>query len=198
MREGPEGSGDHIVRADMTFDRDRLIEAFGHLGADLAGRGLFVELAVYGGSALMLQFSWRRGTEDVDAVLRPGYDERALAPSVSRVAEIMGLPGDWLNDAVGMFTPLDEHETLFRASGNFPSDGTPGLRVLVAKPHYLLAMKLLALGNVNRGDRDMTDARALANELGIDDMETLGRLYASIHGEAPAHDLRAQFPSVLG
>ncbi len=104
----------------MTFDRDRLVEAFGHLGADLAGRGLFVELAVYGGSALMLQFSWRRGTEDVDAVLRPGYDERALAPSVSRVAEIMGLPDDWLNDAVGRFTPLDEHETLFRASGELP------------------------------------------------------------------------------
>ena len=128
----------------MAFDRDRLIEAFEHLGADLAGRGLFVELAVYGGGALMLQFAWRRGTEDVDAVLRPGYDERLLAPSVARVAGIMGLADDWLDDAVGMFTPLGEHDGLFQASGSFPAAGMPGLRVMAASPHYLVAMKLLS------------------------------------------------------
>lgn len=183
---------------EKAFDRDRLAEAFGHLGADLAGRGVFLELAVYGGSALMLQFAWRRGTEDVDAVLRPGYDERLLAPSVARVAEIMGLPGDWLNDAVGMFTPLDEPDALFQASGSFPAVGTVGLRVLVATPHYLLAMKLLALRSADRGDRDLTDARALAREVGIGDVDGLSRLYASIHGEPPADDLLVQFRSVIG
>lgn len=184
--------------SDKAFDRDRLIEAFGHLGADLARRGRFLELAVYGGSALMLQFSWRRGTEDVDAVLRPGSDERLLAPSVARVAEIMGLPGDWLNDAVGMFTPLDEPDALFSATGVFPAVGTPGLRVLVAKPHYLLAMKLLALRSVDRGDRDLTDATALAREVGIGDEDGLSRLYASIHGGPPPADLLVQFRAVLG
>ncbi len=183
---------------DGVFDRDRLAEAFEHLGADLAARGAFLELAVYGGSALMLQFAWRRGTEDVDAVLRPGYDERLLAPSVARVAEIMGLPGDWLNDAVGMFTPLDEPDALFHLSGHFPAVGTPGLRVLVATPHYLLAMKLLALRSADRGDRDLIDARALAREVGITEGDALSRLYASIHGERPTGDLDVQFRSVLG
>lgn len=183
---------------NQTFDRDRLIEAFEYLGADLATRGTFLELAVYGGSALMLQFSWRRGTEDVDAVLRPGYDERLLAPSVARVAQTLGLPGDWLNDAVGMFTPLDEPDALFQASGSFPAVGTPGLRVLVATPHYLLAMKLLALRSADRGDRDLTDARALAREVGIGDVASLSRLYASIHGEPPADDLLLQFAAVVG
>lgn len=105
------------------FDRQRLIEVFGHLGADLADRGLFVELAIYGGSALMLHYARRRRTEDVDAVLRPGYREEDLAPSISRVADTMGLAADWLNDAVQMFTPLREDETLFQVSGNFPAVG---------------------------------------------------------------------------
>lgn len=188
---------DTIVR-DEPLTRDRLVEAFGHLGSDLARRGVFIELAVYGGSALMLQFSWRRGTEDVDAVLRPGYDARVLAPSVARVGEIMGLPAGWLNDAVGMFTPLAEPDVLFLVSGSYPAVGTPGLRVLVATPRYLLAMKLLALRSADRGDRDLTDAALLAREVGIGDADALADLYASIHGEHPAGDLLAQFPSVLG
>ena len=45
------------------LDRPRLKEAFGLLGEDLARRGLFLELAVYGGSALVLQFDWRQTTQ---------------------------------------------------------------------------------------------------------------------------------------
>ena len=44
---------------------ERLAEAFTWLGRDLAIRGAFVEIAVYGGSALLMQFAWRRSTEDV-------------------------------------------------------------------------------------------------------------------------------------
>lgn len=177
--------------ARTTFDRGRLAEAFEHLGRDLASRGVFLELAVYGGSAIMLHFTWRNSTEDVDAVLRPGYDKRLLARSAERVAELMDLPGDWINDAVGMFTPLSE------MSGNYPGLGTPGLRVLVARPHYLLGMKLLALANLDRGDRDMEDARSLARELGIVDVDALRSLYASIHGEPPTARLLTSFSSVL-
>lgn len=68
------------------LDRVRLLEALEALGADLADHGRFVELAIYGGGALMLQFAWRRSTEDVDAVVGVGYDEAALAPSTRRVA----------------------------------------------------------------------------------------------------------------
>lgn len=182
---------------DGPLTRDRLIEAFGHLGSDLASRGAFVELAVYGGSALVLQFSWRRGTEDVDAVARPGHDARLLGASAARVAGIMGLPADWLNDAVGMFTPLDEPDALFDVAGSYPASGTPGLRVLAAKPRYLLAMKLLALRSADRGDRDLEDARALAREVGIGGAGELAALYASIHGGHPPGDLLAQFAAVL-
>lgn len=180
------------------LDRDRLLEAFEALGSDLADHGQFVELAIYGGGALMLQFAWRRATEDVDAVVRAGYDAAVLAPSVRRVAERMGFEPDWLNDAVGMFTPLDEDEALFALSGTYPTGGTPGLRTVLATPSYLPAMKLQALASLDRGDRDLNDARALATHLNIGDVETLDHLYRSIYGEAPPPEARARFRSVVG
>lgn len=178
------------------LDKKRLKQAFERLGADLALRGLMIELAVYGGSALVLQFEWRRSTEDVDAVVRPGYDERLLVPSVAAVAAEMDLPDDWLNNAVGMFTPLEESETLFEIAGDYPEDRA-GLRVLVARPRYLLAMKLKALGNLGRGEKDIADARALAAEVGIADLATLEELYLSIHGEAPHDEVRRRLAAVL-
>jgi hypothetical protein len=164
----------------------------------LADHGQFVELAIYGGGALMLQFAWRRSTEDVDALVRAGYDEAALAPSVRRVAERMGLEPGWLNDAVGMFTPLDEDETLFALSGTYPTGSTPGLRTVLATPSYLPAMKLHALQSLDRGDRDLNDARALAAPLAIGDVESLDSLYRSIYGEAPPLEARTRFRRVLG
>lgn len=129
-------------------------------------------------------------------MVRAGYDEAALAPSVRRVAERMGFEPDWLNDAVGMFTPLDEDDTLFALAGTYPTAGTPGLRTVLATPSYLLAMKLHALESRDRGARDLTDARAA--HLDIGDVETLDRLYHSIYGEAPPPGARARFRSVVG
>ena len=179
------------------FDRDRLIQAFELLGADLAARNLFLELAVYGGGALILQFAWRRTTEDVDAVVRAGFDETALQASVEHVAEQMGLTPDWLNNAVGAYTPLDEDDLLFDAAGSYPTGSAPGLRTFVARPHYLLAMKLQALANLDRGDWDLNDARALAAHLGIGDTEALHRVYRSIYDEPPPPEARSRFGSVL-
>ncbi len=178
------------------LDRTRLKEAFGLLGEDLARRGLFLEIAVYGGSALVLQFAWRQTTQDVDAVVTTSYDERLLAPSLAVVASALDLSGDWLNNAVGMFTPLHEDASLFEFAGEYPQD-RPGLRVLLARPTYLLAMKLKALSSFDRGERDLADARALAATLGIDAIATLEDLYVSIHREAPNETVRRRLVAVL-
>ncbi len=179
------------------LDSGGLIQAFELLGADLARRGHFVELAVYGGGALMLQFAWRLTTEDVDAVVREGFDEAALAPCVRYVAEQMGLEPNWLNNAVGAYTPLDEDDAWFAASGSYPAGHAPGLRVFLAKPHYLLAMKLQALASLDRGDRDLEDARELARHLDLHDTNALHRIYRSIYDEAPPSAATVRFRSVL-
>lgn len=178
------------------LDRTRLKQAFGRLGDDLARRGVFLELAIYGGSALVLQFDWRRTTQDIDAVVRTGYDERLLTASLDGVAKAMDLPADWLNNAVGMFTPLYEDDALFEFAGEYPQD-EPGLRVLVANPTYLLAMKLKALASLGRGDRDLKDAQQLASELGIGDVAQLQELYLSIYGEPPLEEVRRRLAAVL-
>lgn len=178
------------------LDRPRLKEAFGLLGEDLARRGLFLELAVYGGSALVLQFDWRQTTQDVDAVVTAKYDERLLAPSLAVVASAMDLPADWLNNAVGMFTPLHEDDALFESAGEYPQE-RPALRVLLARPNYILAMKLKALASLDRGDRDLADARAIAAELGISDIAALQDLYISVHREAPNETVRRRLAAVL-
>ena len=182
----------------MALTVDLLRRAFARMGAILADEGRVVELAVYGGSAIMLQFDWRAATEDVDAVVREGYDERAIAPVVATVAAEFGLEADWLNDAVGMFTPLVERDGLFEVSGEYPVGSEPGLRVLVATPSYLLAMKLMALANPGRGTKDMDDARRLAAEVGIVDEAALLDLYRSVHDEPPAPFAHARFPGVVG
>ena len=179
------------------FDRESLRQALALLGEELAARGAFVELAVYGGGALMLQFAWRESTEDLDAVVREGSDERLLAPAVQAVATRLGLEPDWLNDAVGMFTPLEEDEALFSLSGTYPEGDRPGLRVLLATPRYLLAMKLAALASFERGDRDLADARALAGHLGLADEAELSDLYRSVYGEPPPERSSRRFANVL-
>lgn len=179
------------------LDRQRLREAFTRLGRHLRDAGKFLEIAVYGGSAIALRFEWRGATEDVDAVVREGFDERDLVGPVAIVAREMNLDDDWLNNAVGAFTPLEEDDGWFEVSGDYPLGPDPGLRVLTATPRYLLALKLAALANPERWGRDVGDAGDLAREVGIRRADELDTLYRAIHGEAPPTLVREAFPALL-
>jgi hypothetical protein len=48
------------------FDRDALLDAFDRIGHAAAQAGTKLQIAVYGGSALMLASNFRFATEDVD------------------------------------------------------------------------------------------------------------------------------------
>ncbi len=49
-----------------TLDRDKLLAAFDEIGRAAVEAGTRLEIAVYGGSALMLASNFRFATEDVD------------------------------------------------------------------------------------------------------------------------------------
>jgi hypothetical protein len=67
-----------------------------------------------------------------------------------------GLPEDWLNDGVkGLLPGPDPNERHLEVG--------PGVRVSVASPPYLLALKVQAA----RVDRDADDIRALAKLCGV-------------------------------
>jgi hypothetical protein len=149
------------------FARDDLEQAFAALGEKARAEGKIVEIAVYGGSALVLTMPGRGATKDVDAVFEgdPAWVRRAAA----ELAEERGWAADWINDSVkGFLSQRDRDPGARSLFKSYPSEESPGLRVLVASPEYLFAMKCLAMriGGVDT-TRDRSDIEALAGELDI-------------------------------
>ena len=133
-------------------DIDRLFQL---LEQELAGRGVVAELHVVGGAVMCLALDAREATRDVDALFKPAAEVRAAA---ARVAARAGVPEDWLNDAVKGF---------LCARGEFrPYLELPHLRVFVAEPHYLLAMKCVAM-RLGAEFHDLDDVRYLLRHLGV-------------------------------
>lgn len=147
------------------FDRDTLETAFADLGARAWALGRTIEIAVYGGSALVLSFDWRQATRDVDAVFEA--DREIVRRLVAEIAAERDWPQNWLNDGVkGYLSPADRIARHFH--GAFPSDDEPGLRVFTAAPAYLFAMKCRAMRAAGPdGTGDIDDIRRLGRELDI-------------------------------
>jgi len=129
---------------DPVFTPETLGDALTELGQLAHEAGRVIDVAVYGGSCLMLVSNFRIATADVDAVAAD--DQSFLDSAAQTIAERRGWPSDWLNDGVRTYlSPLvdgfEQHE-LFRT---YPSEQTPGLRAFVPTPEYMLAMKLMAL-----------------------------------------------------
>jgi hypothetical protein len=139
-------------------DRDirRLFEL---LNDELRRTGTQGELFVVGGAVMCLAYAARPSTQDVDGLFRPARQVREAA---ARVAIQAGIKPDWLNDGVKAF--LSER-------GEFsPFLEFDHLRVMVALPEYLLAMKCLAL-RIGTESHDEDDIRYLLRHLDIGSYE---------------------------
>jgi len=139
-------------------DRD-IRKLFELLNSALRRDGIEGELFVVGGAVMCLAYNARPATQDVDALFRPVREVRAAA---ARIATEAGIPPDWLNDGVKAF--LSDR-------GEFASFlELDHLRVMVAQPEYLLAMKCLAL-RIGAEFHDEDDVRYLLRHLDISDYE---------------------------
>jgi hypothetical protein len=97
----------------------------------------------------------RPATRDVDAFFRPSREVREAA---ARVAARSGVPDRWLNDAVkGFLSPRGEYD---------PYLELPHLRVFVARPEYLLAMKCASM-RLGAEFHDLDDVRYLLRYLNL-------------------------------
>ena len=167
------------------FDRDALLDAFDRIGRAAALAGTKLQIAVYGGSALMLASNFRFATEDVDVSELehplPGW----LATVVDEVAKENGWLDDWFNDGVAFhLSPLADRALDHLEFGTFPRDGTPpGLVVSVPSAEYLLALKLKAARVTDplRGETERLDILNLMQVVGISTVEDaialLGRYF---------------------
>jgi hypothetical protein len=158
--------------------RARIIAALNLLGLRAKQEGVELELCIYGGSAMMLAYSSRETTKDVDAIVRPSEVALRLAKDV---AQQLGLHESWLNDDVkqfvsdaGTFAPLQIEE--------FEDAASRHLKITRPSASYLLAMKCLACRSGLPGyPGDIEDIRFLIRKMEIRTLaqveEFLGRFY---------------------
>lgn len=157
--------------SERMFDRRGLIAAFETIGAAALANGTRLELAVYGGAAMMLASNFRFATEDVDIAEIAAPWPAWLAATVREIAATNGWAEDWLNDAVTFhLSPLADRAADHIEFGSYPQGGPPGLDVLVPTAAYLLALKLKAMRILDavKGEREAADIRGLMRTLGVD------------------------------
>jgi hypothetical protein len=154
--------------SERAFTRARILNALEALGEELTREGVRGQIFIVGGAAMALAYSTRRVTKDIDAVFEP---KSSIYAAAAKVAEDLGLPEDWLNDAVKGFMPsgADEHPQ--------PIPDIRGIEVTAASPRYLLAMKLMAM----RFGEDDEDIEILLRECGVQSadeaLDLLKRIY---------------------
>ena len=146
------------------------IEAlFRALDAELRASGTVGEVYVVGGAVMCMALRARPSTRDIDALFEPA---KAVRQAAARVATALDVPEHWLNDAAKAYlSPAGEYR---------PFLDLPNLRVLVAQPEYLLAMKCLAF-RLGPEFQDEADVRFLLRYLNIeqydDALQVITRYY---------------------
>jgi hypothetical protein len=141
-----------LTRADIR----RLFEL---LDAELAARDAQGELYLVGGAVMCLAFDAREATNDVDGLFKP---TKVVREAAARVAAKTGVDESWLNDAVkGYLSPRGEFDPFLEL---------PHLKVFVARPAYLLAMKAAAV-RLGEEFHDLDDLRYLLRYLDVSTAE---------------------------
>jgi hypothetical protein len=166
------------------FGRDALLDAFDRIGRAAVLAGTKLQIAVYGGSALMLASNFRFATEDVDVSKLEHPLPDWPAAIVHEIAVENGGQDDWFNDGVAFHLRSLADRTDHLEFGTFPRDGSlPGLAVSIPSADYLLALKLKAARIVDplRGETERLDILNWMRVVGISTVEEaialLGRYF---------------------
>ena len=153
------------------FTREKIVAALKELGRRLELSDERAELYIVGGAAMALAFARDRVTRDIDAVFVP--KTRIYNEAEAMAVEDSSLGPDWLNDAVKGFLPqVDDSKAQVMLE-------RPGIRVLVASPQRLLAMKIFAA----RVDRDRDDILTLCAEANISTIDEALDMTYDLYGE---------------
>ena len=164
------------------LDRAKIERAFRIMGQYLLDRKTLGEIAIYGGSAILFQFDWRKTSLDVDARVTSERNHGVIIDAVHEAARQLQLPRSWLNESVTVYTRPGETDADRIVVGLYPSPERFGLRVTAAKPEYILAMKLKALERVTADDRDFQDAARIGAECGITSVHQILNVFQIFFG----------------
>ena len=144
--------------AGSTLTRETILRGLQALSDELGKLGVTGEVCLFGGTVMVLAFSARLMTKDVDALFQPTQTIRDLA---RHIAGEQHLSDDWLNDGVKGFIS-GRHET---TAGNLPQFAH--LRLTMPVAEYLLAMKCMAarIGGTSNEPSDVADIIFLVRHL---------------------------------
>ena len=152
------------------LDREKLLGAFDEIGRAATAAGTQLQIAVYGGSALMLASNFRFSTEDVDVSRLEQPWPEWLRRVVDKLAAANGWQPDWFNDGVAFhLSALADLGGDHLEFSSFPRGDAAGLIVYLPSAAYLLALKLKAI-RVNdpvRGEQERLDILNLMLVAGI-------------------------------
>lgn len=137
------------------LSRTKITQLLKGLNTELAGKDIVGELYLVGGAVMCLVFKARPSTQDIDAVFAPAA---AIREAAARLAARHGLHDKWLNDAVKEYLSEKGDFSEFLSLSH--------LRVFVAQPEYLLAMKCLSF-RLGPEFADEADVRFLLRYLNI-------------------------------
>lgn len=142
------------------LDHDTCLKALKLLNDEARKKNIYLQLAMYGGAAMLLRFEERSMTRDFDITINAG-DRNELMLMSLEVGEQLGLEPGWLNSAVSIYTSKSVDDSDFDCL-NIGDN----LTILIASPQYLLAMKIMAM-RMNEADHDIEDINLLINHLGL-------------------------------
>ena len=138
-----------------------------------------IDIAIYGGAAIVLAWNFRVATKDVDAVVMNAQDGEFLRAAVAKVAAAKGFAPDWLNDAVKGF--LHQKQDL-QELPLFSGHENCGIRVFTPTAEYMLAMKCMAM-RLGEGSQDAADIRSLLATLKIQTLDAAMDIVARYYPE---------------
>ncbi len=154
-----------------SLTRETILRGLELLSDRLGQQGVTGEVCLFGGAVMVLAFTARVTTKDVDALFQPAQVVRAIA---RELGDELRLPPDWLNDGVKGFVS-SRHET---TTGGLPQ--FEHLRLTMPVPQYLLAMKCMAarLGGTADEPSDVADIVFLTRHLKLQSAQDVLELVA--------------------
>ncbi|MDZ7577958.1 MAG: hypothetical protein U0904_07285 [Candidatus Nanopelagicales bacterium] len=147
------------------------------LNDELVAWDVLGELYIVGGAAMTLTYAHRSATDDIDGLFGP---EETIYDAMDEVARRHRLDPGWLNNQVAVSrylpdgVPGGDLEAIVLRE---PVDASSGLRILIASPRYLLAMKLLAARDI----RDQDDVNILVRSMGLTSVDQAREVFEDLY-----------------
>lgn len=154
------------------LEADDIRKALRDLAGRLTAAGVRARIKVVGGAALAIEYFDRPATRDVDCLLSPAAEIKAVAADV---AHDRGWPEDWLNDKVVIYQSHHDADSDWKTVLD-----QGGVTVFVASAQLLLAMKLHA----GRGRRDGADIEKLLVACAVERLQEVEEIFDRYYPQA--------------